>query len=187
MTADPKRKVQLKMNIAGSFLVLLAATALSGCESAPVKEIKGIFQRATDGPTVTETERPGESKAETKVQAATESTAASRVDAEKAPPAAAPDRGSPELLAGIKAYEDGKYREAAKTLLSALPRLSKADQVRAHKYLAFIDCTSGRKIQCRNEFVKALKIDPAFELEPSEAGHPVWGPVFRSVKQKRAR
>jgi hypothetical protein len=31
-------------------------------------------------------------------------------------------------------------------------------------------------------------LDPSFELEASEAGHPIWGPVFRNVKnaaQKR--
>ena len=27
---------------------------------------------------------------------------------------------------------------------------------------------------------------PKFDLEPAEAGHPIWGPVWRSVKTARA-
>mgnify|MGYP001549986536 CR=1 FL=1 len=65
----------------------------------------------------------------------------------------------------------------------ALPSgLRTEDQIKAHKYLAFIDCVSGRQPQCREEFRKALDIDPNLELQPNEAGHPTWGPVFRSVK-----
>jgi Tfp pilus assembly protein PilF len=95
-------------------------------------------------------------------------------------------KGEPVLAAGIQSYEDGKYDEASKALQSALDLgLSKGDQVRAHKYLAFIHCTSAREKQCRDEFRKALDIDPSLELAPAEAGHPIWGPVFRSVKLRR--
>jgi len=27
-------------------------------------------------------------------------------------------------------------------------------------------------------------LNPSFDLTPAEAGHPVWGPVFRSAKSK---
>ena len=95
-------------------------------------------------------------------------------------------KGQPELTAGISYYEDGKYGEASGALHRALDAgLDSADQVTAHKYLAFIDCASGREKQCRAEFGKALDINPALELEPAEAGHPMWGPVFRSVKARR--
>jgi len=91
-----------------------------------------------------------------------------------------------DLSAGIKGYEDGKYAHAAKLLQASLDAgLSPADQVKAHKYLAFVHCVSGRQRQCRDEFGAALKIDPAFELSAAEAGHPTWGPVFRSVKGRR--
>lgn len=94
-----------------------------------------------------------------------------------------PNKGEPVLAAGIHNYEDGKYDDAAKALQGALDLgLDKSDQVRAHKYLAFIHCASAREKQCREEFKKALDIDPSFELKPAEAGHPIWGPVFRSVK-----
>jgi Tfp pilus assembly protein PilF len=92
-------------------------------------------------------------------------------------------KGAPVLAAGIQNYDNGKYDDAAKALQSALDLgLDKGEQVKAHKYLAFIHCASGREKQCRGEFRKALDIDPSLELKPAEAGHPIWGPVFRSVK-----
>ena len=96
-------------------------------------------------------------------------------------------KGSPELSEGIKSYDEGKYAEAQKSLLSSLDKglTFKSDQVKAHKYLAFIYCISGKEKQCRDEFKKALEINPDFELEPAEAGHPQWGPIFRSVKTKK--
>lgn len=96
-------------------------------------------------------------------------------------------KGLPALSEGIESYDEGKYAEAQKSLLSALDQglEFKSDQVKAHKYLAFIYCISGKDKQCRDEFKKALEINPDFELEPAEAGHPQWGPVFRSVKPKK--
>lgn len=95
-------------------------------------------------------------------------------------------KGEQDISTGVKKYEDGDYKEAARTLQNALDSgLGKPDQVKAHKYLAFIHCVSGRERQCRDEFKKALDINPGFELEPAEAGHPTWGPVFRSVKAKK--
>ena len=42
----------------------------------------------------------------------------------------------------------------------------KGDQLKAHKYLAFIHCASSREKRCREEFVKVLEINPKFELDP---------------------
>ena len=95
-------------------------------------------------------------------------------------------KGAPDLASGIRQYENANYAEAARQLQSALDQgLAREDQVRAHKYLAFIHCVSGREQRCRDEFRAALKIDPSFELAASEAGHPIWGPAFRSVKGQR--
>ena len=94
--------------------------------------------------------------------------------------------GDSQLQAGIKLYEDGRYPAAAKSLDAALNAgLSENGQVTAHKYLAFIHCVSKRERQCRAHFASAFEINPAFELAPAEAGHPMWGPVFRSVKARR--
>ena len=95
-------------------------------------------------------------------------------------------KGEPDLAAGIKQYEEANYTEAARLLQASLDQgLGKSDQVRAHKYLAFIHCVSGREKRCRDEFRAALKIDPSFELAANEAGHPIWGPAFRSVKGQK--
>jgi Tfp pilus assembly protein PilF len=92
-----------------------------------------------------------------------------------------------KISSGIRSYENGNYREAIQLLQGGLDAglLDEDDQVKAHKYLAFIYCVSDRERQCRDEFRKALDVDPTFELDPTEAGHPTWGPAFRSVKTRR--
>jgi Tfp pilus assembly protein PilF len=91
--------------------------------------------------------------------------------------------GGPYLKQGIAQYEEGNYRSAVRRLQFALEEgLSMPDRVQAHKYLAFISCVSGQQLTCREEFAIALDLDPTFELSPAEAGHPMWGPVFKSVK-----
>jgi len=95
-------------------------------------------------------------------------------------------KGESSLQNGIRQYEEGNYNEASRLIQAGLDQgLGRNDQVRAHKYLAFIHCVSGRDARCRDEFRAALKIDPSFELAANEAGHPIWGPVFRSVKGRR--
>ena len=97
------------------------------------------------------------------------------------------NRGEDELQFGVRAYEDGEIAYSAKLLQTSLDAglRSTSDRVRAHKYLAFIHCASGRIPQCRDEFKKALDLDSSFDLRENEAGHPTWGPVFRSVKAKK--
>jgi len=139
--------------------VLLAAVLLllAGCGSEPMRDIQrsveDLFRKDEPAP------------------ARTEATPAPR------------NEGESLLRAGIGQYENGRYDESARSLRIALKRgLSSSDQVQAHKYLAFIQCAAGREAQCRDEFRRALKIDPGLELDAAEAGHPIWGPVFRSVK-----
>jgi len=105
-------------------------------------------------------------------------------------PAAVPARAesADELLAaGVKQYEDARYTEAAELLKSSLGAglRSRTSQARAHKYLAFIHCISEREAACRQSFGRAFAADPAFALTPAEAGHPQWGPVYRSVADAR--
>lgn len=99
----------------------------------------------------------------------------------------APRKAEQELSTGLKNYEDGNYQTAAKYLQNALNTglTFQNDRVAAHKYLAFINCVSDREKQCREEFKKALEIDPTLELTTSEAGHPIWGPVFRALKAEQ--
>lgn len=95
-------------------------------------------------------------------------------------------KGRPQLETGIKLYEDARYPQAMTSFQNALNAgLGEFEQVTANKYLAFMSCVSGRDGQCRGYFRRALELDPTFELETAEAGHPTWGPVFRSVKAGR--
>ena len=97
-----------------------------------------------------------------------------------------PSKGSAALSTGLKQYEDGDYASSARSLRAAIDQgLSNNDLVNAYKHLAFINCASSRERQCRDEFRQALAIDPAMELAPAEAGHPIWGPIFRSLKAGR--
>jgi hypothetical protein len=92
--------------------------------------------------------------------------------------------GEPLVTAGIFHFEEGNYAKAEQLLRSSLTAgLSNgADRAQAHKYLAFIYCVTERPAQCRTEFRRALKADPAFSLTAAEAGHPTWGPAFRTAK-----
>ena len=114
------------------------------------------------------------------------------IKAEPSPPVVVVPRLSPseqELENGIKSYEEGQYKVATKQVQTALDLglTAASEQAKAHKYLAFIDCVSGRPNGCRAEFRKAFAADPNFDLTPAEAGHPMWGPAFRSVKAAVAK
>ena len=97
-----------------------------------------------------------------------------------------PSQAQQTLSAGLKQYENGQYEQSLKTLQSAIQQgLGERDRLTAHKHVAFIHCVSNRERQCRDEFRKALAIDPGMDLPPEEADHPMWGRVFRSVKAGR--
>lgn len=89
----------------------------------------------------------------------------------------------------IGSFEDGNY-VASMTSLQKLvgnSAATKKEKLQAYKYLAFIHCISSREKMCRESFEKAFALDPGFSLTQAEAGHPVWGPVFSSVKYKSAK
>ncbi|MED5621328.1 TssQ family T6SS-associated lipoprotein [Ideonella sp. BN130291] len=87
------------------------------------------------------------------------------------------------LLAGIRAYDDAQYTDAEQSLGKALAAglASPKDRATANKLLAFIYCTSNRVPACEQAFRAARQADPAFVLTRSEAGHPLWGPVYKRV------
>jgi len=87
------------------------------------------------------------------------------------------------LLDGLKAYDDAQYDSAERLFRQALALglASVKDRAEAHKRLAFIHCAAGRLDPCEAEFRAARRQDPSFALDRAEAGHPVWGPVYRRV------
>ena len=108
------------------------------------------------------------------------------------PPPAAPPTGLSEVMArpaeralldGIRAYDDAQYAQAEKALRAALADglQSARDRATAHKLLAFISCSSERLTDCEQQFRDARAADASFALSRSEAGHPVWGPVYKSL------
>jgi len=94
-----------------------------------------------------------------------------------------------KLNYGVLSFEEGNYQAAIIALQGVLETgmSTKPEQLKAYKYLAFIQCVSGRETMCRDYFKKALEIDANFNLDTAEAGHPIWGPVFRSVKSKNTK
>jgi len=92
------------------------------------------------------------------------------------------------LSDGIRQYYLGDYKAASKALQNALVLglAEKVDQVSAHKFLAFTNCLTNRQQLCRSEFSKALDLYPGFDLDPSEADNPRFGPIFRSVKAAKS-
>lgn len=109
----------------------------------------------------------------------------------EASPSAPVGQPLPEQVAldqGIALYNDGDYSAAVRKLSSsgAIWGGDKAVRLKALKYMAFSYCVMGRQPACRQEFEKALKLDPSFDLDQGEKGHPLWGPVFEKAK-KRAR
>jgi Flp pilus assembly protein TadD len=135
----------------------------------------------------------GSHEAKPAVPAATSATPAKPGQAAGGPPAAAnvapppaPNADQVALKEGIAAYNNGEYATAIKRLSSPdIASGSKATQLSALKHLAFSYCLTNRATLCRQQFEKALKLDPAFDLAPGEHGHPLWGPVFTRAKKTK--
>ena len=103
------------------------------------------------------------------------------------PPSAPARTGEGSLSAGIVQFEEGNYAQAQRLLQQSLNEglQTRASKARAHKYLAFTYCVTSRTAQCQQEFSNALTADPKFTLTAAEAGHPTWGPAYRSVAKGR--
>jgi len=89
------------------------------------------------------------------------------------------------LNEGIQLYGSGDYNGTVKHLAVAkeIWTADKDIQVEALKYMAFSYCVTFRQALCKQQFEKAVKLDPTFDLAPGEKGHPLWGPVFYRVKK----
>jgi hypothetical protein len=94
-----------------------------------------------------------------------------------------------KLEIGVKEYEEGNYVNSISALESVLGNTSSsnAQKIRANKYMAFISCISSHEKNCSDYFKNILEINNNFNLSIAEAGHPLWGPVFQSVKMKTAK
>lgn len=106
-----------------------------------------------------------------------------------APVVRVPTPSERALTDSVALYDAGDFNGAIKMLLGAkviwedatIPG-GLANKVAAHKYLAFSYCVTNRRTLCRQQFIEAIKIDSAFQLEPAEKTHPIWGPEFDRAK-----
>ncbi len=97
-----------------------------------------------------------------------------------------PTPGEKVFAEAMKSYEGADYHKAIKLFQESLKEtLAPAEQVQALKFMAFSYCLTNRLTSCRAEFERILQLNPAFELDAAEAGHPSWGPPFRTVKAKQ--
>lgn len=104
-----------------------------------------------------------------------------------APAPVAPPTSMSALAEGLALYDKGDYNNAIKRLaLASGPGAPRATQLKALKFTAFSYCLTARPTLCRQQFEKAFRIDPAFDLDPGEKGHPLWGPVFLKAKKGKA-
>ena len=134
---------------------------------------------------------PGAQKTDPAVPAAAAKPAPKPAPAPAAPEVHAPAPvDTPEVVAqqsvtaGVDAYNRGEYAGAIRRLTA--PEVAAGDkllQLTALKYAAFSYCLTKRHTLCRQQFDKAFKLDPAFDLAPGEKGHPLWGPAFDQAKR----
>jgi hypothetical protein len=98
----------------------------------------------------------------------------------------APAKPKPEQLfaEGREAYDKGDYKSAIRKLTAASEGAVAASALQrdSYKLLAFSYCVTNQKAPCRVKFNSLLKIAPSFQLSRAEAGHPLWGPVFREAQ-----
>jgi hypothetical protein len=177
----------MKEKCTGTCLIAVAfALACTGCASPTERESGAPAKQGTPGNHAADPVMAQDANDPLPVMTkeTRDQTAGTTKEVRDSPKERIGNKGERMLLRGTRSYEEGAYKTAAKQFMAALDLglEARSDQGKAHKYLAFIACASAREKTCRDEFRKALDADPAFELQLSEAGHPIWGPVFRRAK-----
>ncbi|OZI63559.1 TssQ family T6SS-associated lipoprotein [Bordetella genomosp. 11] len=82
-------------------------------------------------------------------------------------------------------YLAGDYGGVIRTVATSetLAEAPDATRVEALKLQAYSYCLTQYTQLCQDGFVRILRIEPAFQLPSTEAGHPMWGPVFRHAQE----
>jgi tetratricopeptide (TPR) repeat protein len=99
-------------------------------------------------------------------------------------------RDSLEIMLGKAKsyYYSGEYEFAIRELESALmylKQLKQTDQVEAHKFLAFSYVAFGDRVKAKEQFKRALTLDPELELDPATVS-PKIIKVFEEAKAEMA-
>lgn len=166
------------MSIHARTLPIAFAVLLAACNANPPQ---------AEAPAVAASPKASEAPAAKPAETvAAPATAAKPVEPAAAPPSR---KGESHLVAGIAAYENGDHKTARQELQAALDQglPSRPDWINAHKHLAFIACASQQRDVCKNHFRRILAANSRFALAAAEAGHPLWGPVFKEAQAEAAR
>jgi hypothetical protein len=157
---------------------------LAGCETAKVADSTvGDGSRNAASNTATNASKPALEQTQASVPVS--APVAKPVELVVAP-VVKPDQLFSE---GKELYERGDYRGAIRKLISARDAADDTPVVKQNslKYLAFSYCVTSQKPLCKAQFSSLLKLSPSFELSRGEAGHPLWGPVFKEAKAGTAK
>ena len=88
------------------------------------------------------------------------------------------------LLTGLRAYDDGQYADAERELKRALERRPRQRQGPRHRAqapgLRLLHQPAHAGLRERRSATPA-RADPEFALSSAEAGHPLWGPVYKRI------
>jgi hypothetical protein len=147
-----------------SWIPVVAIAAIAGCASTPPSTTP-----ASPAPTTTAT--PG---------TATPAPAQPKPDLRKT-------AAEVQLDEGTALYDTGDFNGAIRRLTTGNDLWSGPVplQVQGLKYLAFSYCVTNRVALCQQQFEKALKLDPSFDLPSAEKTHPIWGPAFQRAKNPK--
>jgi hypothetical protein len=168
------------------FCAILFLFGLAACDTAPVKPASGSTTARTPS---SSDPIPAPAPATTASVPKTNQGYTGTAEGKPPEPVAAATEpvkppGEVALSEGSALYEKGDYRGAIRKLSTARDTLddSSAQKKTSLRLLAFSYCVTNQKPLCRQQFNALLKIDPSFELAKAEAGHPLWGPVFKEAK-----
>jgi hypothetical protein len=172
-----KNNGKFMIRAALSLVVAAAVLLLGACETAkpPIADSQS-----------TGTAMPENAVRETPTPPSGQASSASPPVAKAVEPA--PVIKPEQLLAdGKDLYDKGDYKSAIRKLGAARDAAddSSATKQSSLKLLAFSYCVTNQKPLCKQQFTSLLKLAPAFQLSRGEAGHPLWGPVFKEAKDQK--
>jgi hypothetical protein len=181
-----------KFMIRASLNFVAAATLLllGACETAspPIADSKSTVRTIAETSAGSSGGAPGakQSGSDVTTQPSSTSNSASPPVPKTAEPA--PVVKPEQLLSeGKDLYDKGDYKAAIRKLSAARDAVEDSSVTKQSilKFLAFSYCVTNQKPLCKQQFTSLLKLAPAFQLSRGEAGHPLWGPVFKDAKDSK--
>ncbi|AOB33390.1 hypothetical protein AKI39_03940 [Bordetella sp. H567] len=99
---------------------------------------------------------------------------------------ATPDPAARQALDEVRQqYMAADYGGVIRTVATSetLTKAPDDTRVEALKLQAYSYCLTQYTQLCEDGFVRILRIEPSFQLPSNEAGHPMWGPVFKHARE----